>query len=91
MSGFHIDLLSRDYRCKAVMAWKPRGEYAGERFRAEREIEVPAPRASLSELLRLICDAFGVKERDFSPSRASTEMDKAEIDVSLSGAGVRRG
>jgi putative transposase len=39
-------------------------EQIDERIRAEREIEVPGPRAGFSELVRLTSNAFGVKERD---------------------------
>jgi len=39
-------------------------EQIGERIRAEREIEVPGPKAKLSELLRLTAEAYGVSERE---------------------------
>lgn len=39
-------------------------EQIDERIRAEREIEVPQPRAEFSKLLHLTAEAYGVKERE---------------------------
>jgi chromosomal replication initiation ATPase DnaA len=39
-------------------------EQIDERIRAEREIEVPGPRAKFSELLRLTAEAYGMTERE---------------------------
>ena len=39
-------------------------EQIDERIRAEREIEVPGPRAKFGELLQLTAKAYGVNERD---------------------------
>jgi chromosomal replication initiation ATPase DnaA len=39
-------------------------EQIDERIRAEREIEVPQPRAEFSKLLYLTAEAYGVKERE---------------------------
>ena len=69
------------------MARKPR--VIDERIRAEREIKLPGPRASFSELLCLTCDAFGVKQRDLV--QAERQRGKAEIDVGLPGGGSRQG
>jgi chromosomal replication initiation ATPase DnaA len=39
-------------------------EQIDERIRAEREIEIPHPRASFSKLVRLTAEAYGVTERE---------------------------
>ena len=39
-------------------------EQIDERIRAEREIEVPSPRAPFSKLLHLTAEVYGVTERD---------------------------
>jgi hypothetical protein len=39
-------------------------EQIDERIRAEREIEVPQPRAKFPELLRLTAEAHGMAERE---------------------------
>jgi putative transposase len=43
-------------------------EQIDERIRAERDIEVPGPRAKFSELLRLAAKAYGANERDLVQS-----------------------
>ncbi len=52
-----------DVRDQRFLGDKGFVEQIDERIRAEREIEVPGPRAKFSELLRLTAEAYGVNER----------------------------
>ena len=53
-----------DVRDQRFLGDKNFVEGIDERIRSKREIEVPGPRATFAELLRLTAEAYGVRERD---------------------------